>query len=297
MEFFRDLFSGETFLVYPLIAGILGSLAFGVVGTYVVVRRISYIAGAVAHSVLGGIGAALFLKHKYGIEWLNPQLGALFAALLAILLIALAGWTGSQREDSLIGTVWVIGMSAGVLFMAATPGYNDLSGYLFGDILFISKSDLWLLAFMDIAVVVVCWLFYHKMLAVCFDEQFARLRGVNSSFYYFLLLLLTAITVVLMINIVGIVMVIALLTLPAAAASMFSRHLWQMMILSCIFCLISVVCGFSVSYSADMPTGAVIVVVCAVIYLLAVVTKSLRHTVRVSISKEKREKEVSYENE
>lgn len=275
MEFFQDILSGDSYLLNSLIAGILGSLAFGVVGTYVVVRRISYIAGAVAHSVLGGIGASLYFKHKYGIEWLSPQIGALVAALLAITLIAFAGLWGSQREDSLIGTVWVIGMSTGVLFMAATPGYNDISGYLFGDILFISKNDLWLLAFMDIAVLVVCWLFYHKMLAVCFDEEFARLRGISSSFYYFLLLLLTAITVVLMINVVGIVMVIALLTLPASAAGMFSRHLWQMMILASLFCLVSVVAGFSISYSADMPTGAVIVVVCAVIYLVAAILKTI----------------------
>lgn len=276
MEFFRDLLAeGNTFLLFPFIAGVLGSIAFGVVGSYVVVRRISYIAGAVAHSVLGGIGASMYLNHHYGWKWLSPQIGALLAALVSISLINWVGRFGKQREDSLIGAVWVIGMSSGILFMSATPGYNDLSGYLFGDILFISQNDLWLLGSLNVLIVAVCWIFYHKMLAVCFDEEFTRLRGINTSFYNFLLLLLTAITVVMMINIVGIVMVIALLTIPASTASMFSRHLWQMMVLSSIFCLMSVVAGFSVSYSYDFPTGAVIVLVSVVIYLAAVISKSL----------------------
>lgn len=276
MEFFRDLLAeGNSFLLFPFIAGILGSIAFGVVGSYVVVRRISYIAGAVAHSVLGGIGASIYLSHHYGWKWLTPELGALLAALISVCLINWFERFSKQRVDSLIGGVWVTGMSSGILFIHSTPGYNDLSGYLFGDILFISQNDLWLLGSLNVLIVAVCWLFYHKMLAICFDEEFARLRGINTSFYNFLLLLVTAITVVMMINIVGIVMVIALLTIPASTASMFSRHLWQMMILSSIFCLTSVVTGFAISHSLDKPTGPVIVMVCVFIFSLATAAKAL----------------------
>ena len=276
MEFFTDLLAeGNTFLLFPFIAGVLGSVAFGVVGSYVVVRRISYIASAIAHSVLGGMGAAIYLKHSYGWDWLTPEVGGLLTAILATGLITLIRRFGSLREDSLIVAMSAVGMASGILLIHSTPGYNDLSAYLFGDILFVSESDLWLIVSLNVLIVAVCWIFYHKLLAVCFDEDFARLRGINSSFYNFLLLLVTAITVVMMVNIVGIILIIALLTIPASTASMFSRHLWQMMVLSSVLCLISVVSGFSISHSLDKPTGPVIVLVCVGIFLVLVGGKAL----------------------
>ena len=180
------------FLRYALVAGLLGSIAFGIVGTYVVARRISYIAGAISHSVLGGIGAALYLQKKVGLAWSDPIYGAVAAALASALIIGGVSLYARQREDTAIGALWVIGMAAGLLFLAKTPGYVDLMSYLFGDILLISQGDLWLVAGLDVLVVGLGLVFYNTFLAVCFDEEFARLRGVRVERYYLLLLCMTA---------------------------------------------------------------------------------------------------------
>ncbi len=257
------------FLRYALIAGVLASVAFGVIGTYVVARKISYIAGAISHCCLGGIGAALYLKHRFGLGWCHPLLGATAAALLAALIIGLVSLYARQREDTVIGALWATGMAVGLLFIAKTPGYVDAMSYLFGNILLISRTDLWLVAGLDIVVVGLGVFFYRKFLAVCFDEEFARLRGIHVELYFLLLLCLTALTVVLLVTVVGIVMVIALLTLPAAVAGHFSRRLWQMMALSVVFCLIFTVSGLAISYPHDLPSGPTIIIVAGTAYLLA----------------------------
>jgi zinc transport system permease protein len=259
-----------SFLRYALIAGILGSIAFGVVGTFVVARRISYIAGAIAHSALGGIGVGLYLQVKLGVTWFSPMLGAVLSALVAGLIIGLVSLYAQQREDTVIGAVWAIGMAAGLLFLTKTPGYVEPMSYLFGNILMISRRDIFIIASLDGVILLLSVLFYDKFLAVCFDEEFARLRGIRVGFYYLLLLCLTALTVVLMVTIVGIVMVIALLTLPAAVAGLFSRFLWQMMIFAGIFCIIFTVLGLAFSYVYDLPTGSNIILVAGAVYLLAV---------------------------
>jgi zinc transport system permease protein len=161
-------------------------------------------------------------------------------------------------------------MAVGLLFLAKTPGYVDAMSYLFGNILLISRRDLWLVAGLDVVVVGLAAFFYNKLLAVCFDEEFARLRGVKVRLYYMLLLCLTALTVVLLVRVVGIVMVIALLTLPAAVAGQFSRRLWQMMLLSVGCCLAFTCAGLVVSFQWDMPSGPVIIVLAALVYLLVV---------------------------
>ncbi len=256
------------FLRYALIAGVLSSFALGMVGTYVVTRRISYIAGAIAHSVLGGIGAALYLQHEAGWTWFDPIIGALIAAVFSAVLIGLVSLYARQREDTVIGSIWAVGMAMGVLFIAKTPGYIDPMSYLFGNILLISNTDLWLIIALDALVLGVGIIFYNKFLAVCFDEQFARLRGVNVAFYYLLLLILIALTVVLMVMIVGIILVIALLTIPAAISGMFSRQLWQIMIFSTALCIFFTVAGLGISYNLDFPTGSTIIVLAGVVYLL-----------------------------
>ena len=144
-DFFNALANPDLpFLRYALIAGVLSSFALGMAGTYVVTRRISYIAGAIAHSVLGGIGAALFLQHKAGWAWFDPIIGALIAAVFSAVVIGLVSMYARQREDTVIGSIWAVGMAMGVLFIARTPGYIDPMSYLFGNILLISSTDLWL---------------------------------------------------------------------------------------------------------------------------------------------------------
>jgi len=265
---------GMPFFRYALLTGIFASIPFGIVGTFVVVRRISYIAGAIAHCVLGGIGLGLYLEKAVGITWFGPMQGAVLVALLAAVILALVSRYATQREDSVIGALWAVGMAVGLLFIAKTPGYVDPMSYLFGNILLVSKNDLFFVLGLDAVVVILVWIFYNKFLAICFDEEFSRLRGVKTAWMYLLLLCLAALTIVLLVRVVGIVMVIALLTLPAAVAGNFSKNILQMMLLSVFFCAAFVVTGLGVSFSLDLPSGPVIIVIAAVIYLLSLLMGS-----------------------
>ncbi|NQT89451.1 metal ABC transporter permease, partial [bacterium] len=256
LEFLTDL-PRHAFLQQALLAGALASVACGVVGSYVVARRITYIAGGIAHCVLAGMGAARYLAIVHGWTWLHPLHGATVAALLAALTIGIVSLRAKEREDTVISALWAVGMAVGVLFIARTPGYSeDLMSYLFGNILLVGKSDLWLILTLDVAVVAVSLLFYNKFLAVCYDEEFARLRGVRVEAYYLLLLCLAALTVVVLVTVVGIVMVIALLTLPVAVAGHFVRRLWHLMLLSSLLSLLFTTAGLAVSYGPDLPAGA-----------------------------------------
>jgi len=264
-----------SFVRYALAAGLLASVAFGVMGTYVVTRRISYIAAAISHCVLGGIGAALYLERVVGWTWCRPMVGAVAAALAAAITIGLVSLYARQREDTVIGAIWVIGMAVGLLLIRAVPGYVDLMGYLFGNILLISQHDLWLIVLLDALVLGLAAVFHNRFLAVCFDEEFAELRGVPVKLLYLLLLCLTALTVVLLVSVVGIVMVIALLTLPAAVAGHFARRLWQMMALAAVCCAVFVTVGLGASHASDLPSGPVIVVLAGTVYLLVAVVSRL----------------------
>ncbi|MCX7015793.1 MAG: metal ABC transporter permease [Candidatus Sumerlaeota bacterium] len=260
------------FLRYALAAGLLASVACGIVGTYVVVRRITYIAASMSHCVLGGMGAALYLQRVRHVPWCEPLYGAVAAALLAALVIGLVSLRAREREDTVIGAIWAVGMAVGVLFIARTPGYNaDLMSYLFGNILMVSKDKLWLMGALDAAIVAVVLLFHRQLQAICFDEEFARLRGVRVEAFYLLLLVSTALTVVLLVTIVGIVMVIALLTLPVAVAGHFARSLWQMMGLSILLSVVFTTAGLALSYSPDLPAGATIIVLAGAVYLIVAV--------------------------
>ena len=268
-----------TFLQYALLAGLLSGVACGVVGTYVVTRRISYIAGGIAHCVLGGMGAARYCATVYGWTWLSPLHGATVAALGAAAIIGVVSLRAKQREDTVIGALWAVGMAVGVLFIARTPGYNeDLMGYLFGNILMVSGRDLLLICALDAVVVAAGVVWYDQFLAVCFDEEFARLRGVPVEWFYLLLLGLTALTVVLLISVVGVVLVIALLTLPAAIAGHFARTLRGMMLLATLLCALFTVSGLALSYAPNLPAGATIIVIAGAAYLL---TAGLRTFLRI----------------
>ncbi|MFN2354383.1 MAG: metal ABC transporter permease [Desulfopila sp.] len=263
------------FIRYALITGLLASIPFGIIGTYVVVRRISYIAGAISHCILGGIGAGLYLQKETGIDWFGPLHGAIVVALLAAVILALVSLFAKQREDSVIGALWAAGMATGLLFLARTSGYNDPMSYLFGNILLLSDADMWLVLALDIVVIGLVMVFYNYFLAICFDEEFAGLRGVNTHLLYLLLLCLTALTIVLLVRIVGIVMVIALLTLPAAIAGNFVRGIKQMMITSTLLCGLFITSGLAASYTMDLPSGPVIILFAALVYLVVVLLKKV----------------------
>ena len=276
LEFFHDvrIFS---FLQYALLTGLLASIACGVVGSYITVRRISTIAGAIAHSTLAGMGAARYLQRNLGMDFLTPLHGAVVAALLAAVIIALVTLYGKQRADTVLSAVWSIGMAVGILFIAKTAGYNeDLMSYLFGNILMVSPRELWIMGALDLLIVGFSLLFYRQLEAVCFDEEFARLRGLKVEIYYILLLCLTALTVVTLVQVVGIVMVIALLALPAAAAGYLTRQLWQMMLVAVLLNLLFMTGGLALSYQPDLPAGATIIILAGAVYLLVLVIKTLR---------------------
>lgn len=275
LEFFHD-FQQHTFLQIALLTGLLASVASGVIGSYIVVRRITYIAAGIAHCVLGGIGAACYYQEVNGWAWLHPLYGAVAAGLAAAVIIGLVSLKGRQREDTVIGALWAIGMAIGIIYIFRTPGYAiDPMTYLFGDILMVSRDDVWLLIGLDAIIAGVGLLLYHPLQAVCFDEEFARLRGVSVERIYILLLCLTALTVVLLVSVVGIVMVIALLTLPVAIASHFCRTLWQLMVASIILSMIFTSSGLALCYVPELPPGATTILLAGGTYLLVVIGTSL----------------------
>ncbi|MEM0969573.1 MAG: metal ABC transporter permease [Verrucomicrobiota bacterium] len=255
---------------YALLVGIVSSLTFGVVGTFVVTRRIGYIAAAIAHSILGGIGAAVFFSRTLDWPWLTPMFGAVVAALGSAALIGWVSLRAQEREDTIIGAIWASGMAIGLLFLHYAPGKAvNLESYLFGDILLTSRSDLLITIFLGFLLLALIALFYHKLVAVCFDEEFARLRNVSSSAYYFLLLAITAISMVLLVRIAGIILSLALLVLPAATASRFSRQMWMIMAIAVALTVIFNTAGLALSFSWNVPTGSFIVLFAVTIYGLS----------------------------
>ena len=268
--FIKDLLE-LPFLQNAILAGILCSIGSGIVGTYVVLRRITYIAAAISHCVLGGLGAAKYFSVVYNLPWLKPVYGAIVMALVSALVIGWVSLKAKEREDSIISALWAVGMSMGVLFIYKTPGYNeDLMNYLFGNILMVSSEELYIIAGLDIVTILLTAAFYKQTVAVCFDEEYARTRGVNVEFYYLLLLCMTALTVVLTVNVVGIIMVIALLTLPVAISSRFFNRVWKIMLGATVLGVIFTSTGLMVSYEPNLPSGAVTIVIAGVVYLISI---------------------------
>lgn len=270
MESFFQAVLHQPFLQHALLGGVLASIACGLVGTYVVVRRIGYMAGGIAHAVLGGMGIAYFLGK-------SPLSGAIVAALFTAIII---GWVSlhlHEQQDTIISALWAVGMAVGIIFITKSPGYNvDLMSFLFGNILMIPLQDLYFILGLDLVIVFTVLLFYKQLLAVSFDEEFARLRGVPVDFFTLLLLCLVALTVVILIQVVGLILVIALLTLPAAIAGQFARSLGHIMLLAILLGVIFTSGGLALSYGPDLPTGATTVLLAGLGYLIATL---LRHVV------------------
>lgn len=267
-EFFVALVEFD-FLRNAVLAGVLASVASGVVGTYVVTRRITVIAGSLAHAVLGGMGIAYWANVVHGLSWLQPLHGALAAAVVTAGILAAVRRWGSEREDTTISALWAIGMAIGILFLAQTPGYKaDLMTYLFGNVVLVDAAELQLLVWIDLIVVGTAAVFYQPLLAICFDEEFARVRGLRVDALYLLLLVLVALTVVTLVYVVGIVLVIALLTLPVAIAGRFSRKLWHMMVIAAVLSAAITTAGVAISYAPDLPVGATTILVAGAAYVL-----------------------------
>jgi zinc transport system permease protein len=262
---FLDVLINQSFMQNAILIGLLASVACGIMGTYVVVRRIVFISGGISHAVLGGMGIAYYYGH-------NPIYGAVVSALVAALIIGFVSLYYHQHEDTLIGALWAVGMAVGLLFIYKTPGYNvDLMSY----ILMVKGESIRLLAGLDALIILSVVLFYKRFLAVCFDEEYSQLQGIGVVGTYLLLLCLIALTVVILIQVVGIILVIALLTLPAATARYYAHSLVQMMFLASILGAVFTTSGLAVSYQPDLPAGATIIVIAGVAYLLATILKGV----------------------
>ena len=274
-EFFEALINiNFPFLRNALLAGLLSSVLFGILGSVVTVRRVGSLAGAVSHAVLGGIGLALFISSRF--IPVPPIAGALVFALLSALVIGLVSVKAKQREDTVINAIWVIGMSLGLIFMAKTPGYADPAAWLFGNILLISNMDLLLMALLVCIVLALARRFYAQIEASSFDEEFARTRGVPVEKIFFIILGLTAVAIVLLQTFIGIVMVIAMLTLPAGCAGVFSRSLGSMMLSSCLFSALFSISGLVTGWLFDLPIGAMTVIIAGIVFLGFSVFKAVR---------------------
>ncbi len=235
LELFKELLPGG-FLFWPFLAGVVGSFSFGVVGSYVYVRKLSYVATAIGHSSIAGIGFTYFIQQKTGFV-MHPFIGGAIFTVLMALVIGYCTMKNAEKGDAVISSTMVVSMAMGLilLHMASDVETFSTSAIFFGDIMFVAKEDVLVILWVNALVLSVGVFFYNKMKMVCFDEEYARLRGINSSFYYYLLLVIISLSVVAMTVIVGIVLVIALMTLPAVTAALISKRLWHCMFFAAFF--------------------------------------------------------------
>jgi zinc transport system permease protein len=257
------------FMQNALIAGILVSIACGIVGTFVVINRIVFISGAIAHAAYGGIGIGYFCRF-------DPVWGALFFSIFSALGMGFLQRKFQERADTIIGVMWAVGMAIGIILIDLTPGYKaDLISYLFGSILTVSRSSLWLMLILNIIIIVLLNLFYKEILAISFDETFASLRNVPVGSIYLGLMAVIALTIVMLMQVVGLIMVIALLSIPAAISNQYVNNVKQMIILASFLGMIFTTLGLIISYYFNLTSGATIILVAGTTYLVSLWLKPL----------------------
>ena len=258
------------FMRNAIMAGLLGSVACGIVGVYVVVKKIVSMSGSIAHASFGGIGLGYLLNF-------SPVLGAMFFSLLSALTMGLVTRKTKLPEDTATGILWALGMALGVIFIGLSAGYApDLMSYLFGNILTVPVSDLYLMAALDLIIVALAVAFYKEFLLLSFDEEFGTVVGMPVNGLYLLLLCMVALTVVVLIRVVGMILVIAMLTFPAAMARQFTHDIKKMMVLAVVFGMLFTFGGLWISYMLNLASGATIILLSGVVLLLTYVAVGLR---------------------
>jgi len=251
------------FMQNALAASVLASVACGVIGALVVVNRVVFLSGGVAHAAYGGVGLAFYM----GWPVLPTILGFTLAASS---IMAAATLRRNARADTVIGVIWAAGMAMGIILLDLTPGYNvELMSFLFGSILTVPATELWIMAGLDLVVAGLVTLLYRHFLALSFDPEFARTRGVPVTALHFLLLAMVAVSVVMIIRVVGLILVIALLTIPPYLAERHAKSLAGMMLLSVFLSLLFCLVGLAISYHFDLTSGASIIVVASAFFFLA----------------------------
>ena len=255
MEFLADILRYD-YLANALWACLLAGITCGVVGTYVVCRRMVFLSGGITHASFGGLGIAFYMGA-------NPIAGALIFAVVSSLGIEWAGSHGKIREDSAIGIIWSVGMAVGALFMSMTPGYvsGDLTSYLFGSIITVTRGDVAALALLTAVVAAGAAVWLRPVMYVAFDRNFARSQGINTALVSYAMAAVVAVAIVLAIRIMGIVLLISLLTIPVVTVNSLTRSYRRIAPWSCAVAAAGNVAGLAVSYYMEVPPGAAIIFV------------------------------------
>ena len=262
------------FMQNALAAGLLASVICGIMGALVVVNRIVFLSGGIAHAAYGGIGLAFYFKWPY-----LP--GTIGFSLFAAMVMAAISYTVKHRADTIIGVIWALGMAFGIILIDMTPGYNvDLMSYLFGSILTVPRSDLFIMAVIGVMMTILVVYYYQDLLAMSYDEEFALIRGVPVKKLYFGLIGMLAVTIVLVIQVVGLILVIALLTIPPFIVEKYAKSLVQMMVASSLLGAVFTVTGLWFSYRYNLTSGASIIMVSGVVFMVLFVVDKIRVAAR-----------------
>jgi len=257
------------FMRNALLAGLLASIACGIVGTFVVVNRLAFLSGGIAHATYGGIGLAFFFRLPY-------TLSTLGFALLTSAVMAIVTLKARDRSDTIIGVLWALGMALGVILIDLTPGYNvDLMSFLFGSILTVSESDIFMMLVLCSVIAFIVVFFYNDLIAYSYDEQFARIRGVSVMFLHFLLLAMIAFSVVIIIRVVGLILVIALLTIAPYIAEGYAGSIRKMIVVSTLLNSFFTLIGLWLSYAFNLTCGATIIMVAGSCFLISLILEHL----------------------
>ena len=265
------------FMRNAVMAGILVSIACGIIGSLVVVNRIVFLSGGIAHAAYGGIGLGYFFGF-------SPLVGAVGFSLASALGMGMVHRKTRERADTIIGVLWAIGMAVGIIFVDLTEGYKaDLMSYLFGSILAVPSGDLLTILILDVIILFLVALFYKELLAVSFDETFAAVSNVPVDAIYLMLVSMIALTVVMMMRVVGLIMVIALLTMPAAISAQWVKGMKRMMTLASVLGVLFTTIGLALSYHLNLTSGATIIMVGGAAYLLSTTAKALLRRASVAM--------------
>lgn len=257
-----DLLS-YSFIRHAILAALFMSVACGIAGTYIVARRMVFISGGITHASFGGVGIGFFFGF-------SPLAGAAIFAVLAALATENLTRRKILRNDSIIAILWSLGMALGIIFIYLTPGYApNLMSFLFGSIITVNQSDLWLMFVLALVVSLVFIFFYKPILYVAFDEQFAKIRGIPVMLLNYILIVLVALTIVLSIRTAGIILVLSVLTIPQNITNLFTNRFDHIMIGSVILGFLASLTGLFISYYLDIPSGATIIFTLVVMYLAA----------------------------
>lgn len=260
-----------SFFQNALIGSVLASIVCGLVGTYIVTRRLTFISGGITHASFGGIGIGVFLG-------VNPIVSAMVFSVLSAFGIQWLSRRGNVREDSAIAVFWAFGMSIGILFCFLTPGFvPDLPSFLFGSILTIESGNLWLLAALSIVTLFLFTAYYRMIVSTAFDPEFARSQRLPVSLIEYVMMALIAMTIVSTLRMVGIVLAMSLLTIPQMTANLFTYNFGRIAACSILIGCIDCVIGLAMSYWLNVPSGASIIFVSIVIYCLC---KAIKYTLK-----------------